>query len=114
MRPICPSCNQRPKTVAYHRNNKIYYRSQCGQCIRKKKKLPIQRPRWELNGYKKKTICDRCGFKARYSAQLLVFHIDSNLNNSTSRNLKTLCLNCRVDVEKSNFIWKPGDLQPDT
>lgn len=113
MRPICPVCNQRPRAVAYHRNDKIYYRAKCSVCIRKKRKLPPQKPRWELNGYKKKAVCDRCGFKARYAAQLRVFHVDGNLNNGSLRNLKTICLNCQVDVDKADLIWRPGDLEPD-
>jgi len=43
----------------------------------------------------------------------MVFHIDGNLNNSAIRNLKTICLNCRVDIEKANLIWHHGDLEPD-
>jgi hypothetical protein len=113
MRPICTACNQRPRAIAYHRNDKIYYRARCSACIRKKRKLPVQRPKWESNGYKKKTVCDRCGFRARYSAQLRVVHVDGNLNNVALRNLKTICLNCQIDVDKANLIWRPGDLEPD-
>jgi hypothetical protein len=114
MRPICPACNQRPRAVAYHRNDKIYYRSRCGMCIRKKRKEKPQIPRWELSGYKKKTVCDRCGFRSRWAAQLLVFHIDGNLNNSGVRNLKTICQNCVIDVKKADLPWKVGDLAPDS
>jgi hypothetical protein len=76
--------------------------------------MPAQKPRWELNGYKKKSQCDMCGFRARYSAQLRVFHIDGNLNNGTIRNLKTICLNCQIVVDKDDLIWRPGDLSPDS
>jgi len=114
MRPVCPACNQRPRAVAYHRNDKIYYRSKCSLCIRKKRKEKPQTPRWELSGYKKKNVCDRCGFRARWAAQLLVYHIDGNLNNSSVRNLKTICLNCVVDVKKADLPWKSGDLEPDS
>lgn len=114
MRPVCPACNQRPRAIAYHRNDKIYYRGRCSLCIRKKRKEKPQTPRWELNGYKKKTVCDRCGFRARWAAQLLVYHIDGNLNNSSVRNLKTICLNCVVDVKKADLPWKSGDLEPDS
>ena len=113
MRPICPACNQRPRAIAYHRNDKIYYRARCSVCIQKKRKLPVQKARWELNGYKKKMVCDKCGFRARYSAQLRVFHVDGNLNNATVRNLKTICLNCQVEVDKADLTWRPGDLTPD-
>ena len=113
MRPICPICNQRPRAVAYHRNDKIYYRSKCGACIRKKRKLTPQKARWELNGYKKKPVCDRCSFRAKYSAQLLVYHVDGNCNNSVQKNLKTICLNCVVDVKKADLPWRVGDLPVD-
>jgi hypothetical protein len=43
----------------------------------------------------------------------LVYHVDGNLNNSNLRNLKTVCLNCVVDINKADLPWKPGDLTPD-
>lgn len=113
MRPICPACNQRPRAIAYHRADKIYYRLRCTVCIRKKKKLPLQKPKWESDGYKKKAQCDMCGFRARYAAQLRVFHVDGNLNNSSVRNLKTICLNCQIVADKDDLTWRPGDLEPD-
>ena len=82
-------------------------------CIRKKRKLTPQKARWELNGYKKKPVCDRCGFRAMYSAQLLVYHVDGNCNNSVQKNLKTICLNCVVDVKKADLPWRAGDLPAD-
>jgi len=69
--------------------------------------------RWQLDGYKKKASCDRCGFRAKYSAQLIVVHIDGNLNNSNLSNLKTICQNCAIEVKKSDQTWRPGDLEPD-
>jgi hypothetical protein len=42
-----------------------------------------------------------------------VYHVDSNLNNSTLRNLKTVCQNCVIDIKKSDLTWQPGDLEPD-
>lgn len=114
IRPICSLCNQRPRAVAYHRNDNVYYRSRCTTCIRKDRKLPIQKARWVMDGYKKKTVCDRCGFRSRWAAQLLVFHIDGNLNNTGVRNLKTICQNCVVDVRKADLPWRAGDLAPDS
>ena len=69
--------------------------------------------RWQLNGYKKKATCDRCGFRAKYSAQLQVFHVDGNLNNSSLSNLKTICQNCAIEVKKVDHAWRLGDLEPD-
>ena len=113
MRPFCPACNQRSRAVAYHKNDKIYYRSKCEWCIKRVKKIKPPESRWKLNGYKKKTVCDKCGFKAKYSAQLVVYHTDGNLNHSTPRNLRTICQNCVVDIAKADLPWKPGDLEPD-
>lgn len=112
-RPICNICKQRPKAIAYHKYGRIYYRSMCSQCIRKNKKLKVPKMRWELSGYKKKTVCDRCGFRSRWAAQMLVFHTDGNLNNNVVQNLKSICQNCVVDVAKSDLPWKQGDLETD-
>jgi Zn ribbon nucleic-acid-binding protein len=114
MRPICPACNQRPRAIAYYREDKIYYRSRCETCNRNKRKIKAPVPKWQLTGYKKKPACDRCGFRARYSAQLIVYHVDGNMNNSTPRNLKTICQNCVVEVRKSDLPWRPGDLELDS
>jgi hypothetical protein len=57
--------------------------------------------------------CDRCGFKARYSAQILVYHVDGDLNNVHIKNLKSICKNCVEEVSRSDLPWRPGDLAPD-
>jgi len=110
---MCLSCNQRPRAVAYHRDTRIQYRRLCEHCIKRKRKIKPPDPRWKTAGYKKKPTCDRCGFRANYSAQLLVFHQDGNMNNTAMRNLKTICQNCVVEIAKSDLPWKPGDLEPD-
>ena len=113
MRPICPACKQRLCAVNCYRDDKIYYRSRCDYCIRKNRKIKPAEPKWKESGYKKKPTCDKCGFRAKFSAQLLVYHVDGNLNNSGLRNLKTICQNCVVELAKSDAVWKPGDLEPD-
>ena len=113
LRPLCKHCDQRPRAVAYHRYNRIYYRSMCSHCSRKNKKIIPPKPRWNTAGYKKKPTCDKCGFKARYSRQLLVHHVDGNLNNCELRNLKTICLNCTVEVAKNDSLSRVGDLEED-
>jgi len=113
MRPICPACDQRPCAIAYSKKERTYYQNRCGACLRKKKKIKMPTPKWQLDGYKKKPACDRCGFRAKYSAQLLVYHIDGNMNNTSLRNLKTICQNCVIDVKKTDLPWRPGDLLPD-
>ena len=100
MRPICEICRQRPRAVAYHRYEKIYYRSRCTGCVRKGLKQKAQLPRWQSSGYKN-------------AAQLLVCHVDGDMNNVTIRNLKTVCQNCVIEVAKSTMPWRPGDLEPD-
>lgn len=113
MRPICLACNQRPRAVAYHRPKYIQYRRLCDYCIRRGQKIKTPEARWKIAGYKKKSTCDRCGFKSKFSAQLIVYHVDGNLNNTAIRNLRTICQNCAVDVVKSDLPWQPGDLEPD-
>jgi len=113
MRPICLVCKQRPRAVAYHRNDKIYYRSRCTACIRRDLREKNQVPKWQSSGYKKKSTCDRCGFRSKYAAQLLVYHVDGNMNNVGVRNLKTICQNCVIEIERSNLPWRAGDLEPD-
>jgi len=113
MRPICLSCNQRPRAVAYHKDCRVQYRKLCEYCIKRKRKIKPSEPRWKATGYKKKPTCDCCGFRSKYSAQLLVFHVDGNLNNNSLRNLKTVCQNCVVEVAKNDLPWRLGDLEPD-
>lgn len=113
MRPLCKACGKNLAAVNGWHNDKIYYRSRCSVCIRKKKALPTQVPRWKAAGYKKKMQCDRCGFRARYASQLTVYHVDGNLNNVELRNLKTICLNCAVEITRSDLPWRPGDLEAD-
>jgi hypothetical protein len=112
-RKICPCCKQRLVAVNLIRDGITYYRSQCESCIKKKKKIKPPVPRWQTAGYKKKPTCDRCGFRARYANQLLVYHVDGDLNHCGLRNLRTVCLNCVVDIKKNDNPWCPGDLEPD-
>lgn len=113
MRPICPACNQRACAVNYYRHNVAHYRTRCDNCIRRNKKIKPRAPRWKTAGYKKKPTCDRCGFKARLASQLLVYHIDGDLNNATVRNLRTVCRNCVEEIAKTEVTWRAGDLEPD-
>ena len=112
-RPICPACQQRVRAVNYYKEDVPHYRSRCEVCIKKNKKVKPPLPRWQASGYKKKPACDRCGFKAKYPSQLFVFHIDGDLNNSGQRNLRTVCLNCSVEIKRSAVNWRRGDLEPD-
>ena len=112
-RPICQSCHQRPCAVNYIKEDVTHYRSRCENCARKGRGLKPREPRWKSVGYKKKPACDKCGFKAKFLTQLLVFHIDGNLNNPDMRNLRTICLNCAEVAKKTDVTWRRGDLEPD-
>ena len=113
MRPVCPVCDQRECAVNYHRDEVVHYRSRCENCIRKNRELPRRIPRWQAAGYKKSKNCDRCGFRARYSAQLLVYHVDGRLDNVDVKNLRTVCRNCEIEINRNDFTWKLGGLEPD-
>jgi len=112
-RPTCPACNQRPCAINYYKDTVPHYRSRCESCTRKNRGIRPREPRWKSAGYKKKTTCDRCGFRARYSAQIMIYHIDGNLNNVEPKNLRCVCRNCEIDVAKGDLVWCPGDLEPD-
>ena len=114
-RPLCPSCQQRMCAVAYHRHDRTYYRSLCDTCLRRRKqriKRPVT-PRWKSAGYCKQPQCDRCHFRARVQSQLMVYHVDGNLNNVDLRNLRTVCLNCAHEITKLDLPWRRGDLEED-
>jgi hypothetical protein len=113
MRPMCNVCNQRMVAINYRKDDVVHYRSRCDRCIKQKKKIRPPEALWKKAGYKKKPTCDRCGFKAKYAAQLLVYHVDGNLNNTGLRNLKTICLNCVEEVKRADLPWRAGDLEPD-
>ena len=112
-RPLCPACNQRLCAVNYYRDGVAHYRTRCEYCIKKQRRIKPPVPRWQAAGYKKKATCDRCGFKSKYSAQTLVYHVDGNQHNTAIPNLITVCLNCTVELKKSDLPWQPGDLLPD-
>lgn len=110
-RPICPSCRIKPVAIANYQRGKIYYRNRCDQCYRKNKKpAPAG---WIRSGYRKKDKCEKCGFRFKHPEQSDVFHLDGNIDNNDWVNLKTICLNCAVDVKHSNLKWKPTGLTPD-
>ena len=113
MRPTCPVCNQRGCAVNYLREGVTHYRSRCENCIRRSRALPRRQARWHIAGYIKPKTCDRCGFRARFTAQLLVYHVDGRLDNVNLKNLRTICRNCEVEISRGDLAWKKGDLEPD-
>ena len=42
-----------------------------------------------------------------------VFHIDGDLNNNRPSNMKTICANCQIAMQREGSRWKQGDLEPD-
>lgn len=112
-RPICKSCNKNPRAVNYIRDGVKHYRSICDECGKKKVKNKPRVPNWEKAGYKKKAVCDNCGFRSLYPTQTTVFHIDGNLKNTALNNLRTICLNCVEVIKRKEVNWRRGDLQID-
>ena len=113
-RPVCTKCMSKPRAYAYRKGTKIYWRSLCDTCNRKKagKRVggvtPLQR-----SGYKKSKKCELCGFKAQQSKQLDVLFVDGNMRNTSANNLKTICANCqRLDTIR-RLGWRVGDLVAD-
>lgn len=112
-RPICKACNKNPRAINYIKNGVKHYRSICDECGKKKTKTKSRQSNWEKAGYKKKNLCDICGFKSIYPSQMTVFHIDGELKNTNFNNLRTICLNCVEIVKRKEVTWRRGDLQVD-
>ena len=107
MRPLC-SCGRAPVAINYYKNNKPYYRSECGLCVR-----GVKEPRWKSSGYVPKLMCDKCGYRSLHTEVFNVFHVDSDLNNCRPANLKTVCANCQRTLHKEGVKWRQGGLVPD-
>lgn len=110
-RKICPICKHYPVALNYYRNNQPHYRTTCTSCIHKGKKIKPEAPNWFRVGYRKKEKCDKCGFKFKFLSQSNVFYADGNTNNVNWANLKTVCLNCQIELSKTS--WRAGPIIPD-
>lgn len=97
----------------YRRDSITHYRSRCENCQRRNRGIRPRKPLWESAGYRKKSTCDLCGFRARYSAQIMVYHLDGRLDNVDLKNLKSVCRNCEVVIARGDLPWRPGALEPD-
>ena len=114
VRPLCSKCKLRPSAFNYKRKGKIYYRSKCDQCIKESLGMKTGfKSSWEKAGYRKKSICEKCGFKSKHPAQMDVYHIDGNLKNASWNNLKTICANCGRIKAVEEIGWKQGSLIAD-
>ena len=112
-RTLCPVCNENLVAVNYVKADVTHYRSRCSGCIRIGKKLKRQPPAWAKTGYKKKERCEMCNFKAKTIKQLFVYHVDGNLKNTNTLNLKTICANCQIELAGTRLPWKPATIVPD-
>ena len=114
IRPLCVNCKSKPRAYAYKKGNKIYWRKLCDACNRKKAKKKIGGiTALQRSGYRKKSKCELCGFKAQTQLQLDVLFVDGNLRNTNNTNLKTVCANCQRLSSVKRSGWKVGDLVAD-
>lgn len=112
-RPLCSICAIRPCAINYYDKNKqVHYRSKCEGCITNNS-IKSAKPRWAISGYIKKQVCDKCGFRSIYSEQIVVFYVNGDLNNTKINNLRSICLNCIIEVNKKDLLWEQGDLVDD-
>jgi hypothetical protein len=113
-RPLCAICGSYLAAINYVKNDQYHYRKSCEACMRKGKKLKPKPPAWFKTGYRKKNVCEKCGYRAKYpEKQITVFHIDGNLRNNLNVNLKSICLNCRVEIAQSRLPWRESPITPD-
>ncbi len=109
-RPLCKSCRKQPAAVNYHKDGKIFYRKNCEGCNRRLANIKATKPSWLMAGYKKKTVCEKCGFKSKHQDQMFVYFMDGDLTNINIRNLKSVCSNCQIDLALDPRGWIQGDL----
>ena len=112
MRPLCPCCQKSPRAINYYKDKKVFYRKFCESCAKNGGK-DRGTPRWHQLGYRKKDLCEKCGFKSKHSEQFNVLFVDGDLNNCRPANLKTVCANCQRILQKEGVKWRQGDLLPD-
>lgn len=111
-RKLCVKCQRNYRAYNYRKGDKIYYRRQCETCLYGNKDK-VRIPQWARKGYRKKSQCENCGFRAKELTQLNVYFVDGNLKNCDPLNLKTICANCqRLEVIR-NMGWSSSDLTPD-
>lgn len=112
-RPLCTSCRGNPVAINYRSGDKVRYRKVCGSCARKGKRSKTTVAAWQRVGYTKKTVCEKCGFKCKNPQQMFVYYLDGNLKNNDWMNLKTICANCRIEVNDSRTTWRESPLVAD-
>jgi len=110
-RNLCPFCRKHPVAINYYRKGKTYFRTACTPCIHGRNRSPTKLPGWVKSGYRKPDKCDRCAFKFKINTQAKVYYVDGNTNNNHWANLRTICLNCQIEI--SHMGWRPSPIQPD-
>ena len=109
----CENCNKHSATVNYTRNGKTYYRRLCYHCNKlKKSESDLASQLLKKSGYKKKSVCDRCGFKSKTHKQMEIYYRDNNKLNVSLSNLRSFCANCIIEVTE-NPLTKDRDLLAD-
>ena len=104
---ICEICNENHVTVNYKRNDKVYYRKKCYNCIKKEKESNTKvKQLLKKSGYVKKLKCDRCGFQCKTSKQTEIYYVDGNSHNVNLNNLRTQCLNCNAEITSNPAKYK--------
>lgn len=111
-RPLCTLCRGNYAAINYRLGDKTYYRKMCASCARKGKRVK-EMPGWTKTGYKKKNTCERCNFISKTAQQIFVFYIDGNLKNNTWTNLRSVCANCRIELNASKTTWRESTLVAD-
>ena len=110
IRKLCIQCKSRPVAINYKKANKIYYRSQCDHCSKKRKDgIPL----WQKAGYRKKDFCEKCNFSSKFDQQFFVIFLDGDLTNCRFPNLKTVCANCLQILDKEKQRWRSNNIVPD-
>ena len=96
---MCTVCNKHSVAVNYTRKGKTYYRKICYYCIKDRKQNKNQTSQLlKKSGYKKKTVCDRCGFKSKTPAQIKIHFRDQNPYNVSLSNIRSYCINCTIEI----------------
>ena len=114
VRPLCTQCRSKPRAYAYRKGNKVYWRRLCDSCNRVKSHKKIGGiTALQRSGYKKRSKCELCGFKAQDKIQLDVLLVDGNLRNTITSNLKAVCAYCQRLSSVRRLGWRVGDLQAD-
>lgn len=111
-RPLCTACKGNLAAINYKIGDKTYYRKICSSCLRKGRRTR-EMPGWTKTGYKKKIACERCGFIAKLHTQIFVFYLDGNLKNNNWVNLRSVCANCRIELNSNKTTWRESPLIAD-